>query len=219
VTLVDPQRGRSNVMSAEALEVTRFLEDMVVRQELFMLSGIARDGRQPPDGTPFATGQAAFETQLPATIQSWDGLKLNTGVAPMPAKKRSSGYAIPDHAIIFKTGNGARETAAIEFGLWIARPETQVLYATLTNRSPVYTDVQRRADFQQYLKSDPRVEVFEKAVPNAEPYAFFPRNGEVYSTMGKYVVEVLQGRSGIQAAHAQAERDIQVILDEVFAKK
>jgi multiple sugar transport system substrate-binding protein len=151
VTLVDPQRGRSNVTSAEALEVTRFLEDMVVRQEQFMLAGIARDGRQPPDGTPFATGQAAFETQLPATIQSWDALKLNSGVAPMPAKRRSSSYAIPDHTIIFKTGKGEREAAAIEFGLWVAKPETQVLYATLTNRSPVYTDVQRRQDCQQYL--------------------------------------------------------------------
>jgi ABC-type glycerol-3-phosphate transport system substrate-binding protein len=219
VVLVDVQRGRTNVTSPEALDVSRFLEDVVVRQELFVLANITRDGRPPPDGTPFASGQAAFETQLPATLQTWDSLKLNVGVAPMPAKKRSSGYAIPDHAIVFSSGKGDREGAAVQFALWITKPETQVLYATLTNRSPQYADARRLPAFQQYLKADPRVEVFEKAVPQSEPYAFFPRNGEAYAVMGRYVAEMLQGKIGLQAAHTQADREIQVILDEALAKK
>jgi ABC-type glycerol-3-phosphate transport system substrate-binding protein len=136
----------------------------------------------------------------------------------MPSRKRSSSYAIPDHAIVFSTGKGEQEAAALQFALWIARPETQVLYATLTNRSPQYADARRLPAFQQYLKADPRVEVFESAVPRSEPYAFFPRNGEAYNIMGKYVAEVLQGKSGLQAAHAQADREIQVVLDEALKR-
>jgi multiple sugar transport system substrate-binding protein len=219
VALVDVQKARAAITTPEALEVSRFLEDVIVRQELWVLANITRDGRPPPDGTPFASGAAAFETQLPATLQTWDSLKLNVGVAPMPAKKRSSSYAIPDHTIVFRSGKGDREAAGVQFALWLARPESQVQYATLTNRSPVYADARRLPAFQQYLKADPRVEVFESAVPRSEPYAFFPRNGESYTVMGRYVADMLQGKIGLQAAHAQAEREIQLILDEVFAKK
>ena len=218
VTLVDVQKAKTNVTSADALEVSRFLEDVIVRQELWVLANITRDGRPPPDGTPFASGSAAFETQLPATLQTWDAMKLNAGVAPMPTKKRSSSYAIPDHVIVFKTGKGPKEAAAIQFGLWFAKPETQVLYATLTNRSPQYADARKLPAFQQYLKADPRVEVFENAVPKAEPYAFFPRNGDAYTTMGKYVADALMGKISLQTAHTQADREIQVILDEVLKK-
>src|SRR5262249_38754611 len=209
----------TSITTPDALEVSRFLEDTIVKQELWVLANITRDGRPPPDGTPFASGGAAFETQLPATLQTWDSLKLNVGVAPMPTKKRSSSYAIPDHTIVFRSGKGDREAAGVQFALWLAKPESQVVYATLTNRSPVYNDARRLPAFQQYLKADPRVEVFENAVPKSEPYAFFPRNGDSYNVMGKYVADMLQGKIGLQAAHAQAEREIQVILDEVFAKK
>ena len=218
VVLVDVARARTNVTSADALDVTRFLEDVTVRQELFALANIARDGRPPPDGTPFASGAAAFETQLPATLQTWDALKLNVGVAPMPSKRRSSSYAIPDHTIVFQSGKGEKDEAAVQFALWVTKPETQVLYATLTNRSPQYADARKLPAFQQYLKADPRVEVFENAVPRSEPYAFFPRNGEAYNIMGKYVAEALQGKIGFQEAHTQADREIQVVLDEVLRK-
>ena len=129
------------------------------------------------------------------------------------------GPEIPDHAIVFSSGKGDKEAAAVQFALWIAKPETQVLYATLTNRSPQYADARKLPAFTQYLKADPRVEVFEKAVPQSEPYAFFPRNGEAYTIMGRYVAEMLQGKVGLQAAHTQADREIQVVLDEALAKK
>jgi ABC-type glycerol-3-phosphate transport system substrate-binding protein len=136
----------------------------------------------------------------------------------MPSKRRSSSYAIPDHTIVFQSGKGEQDEAAVQFALWVTKPETQVLYATLTNRSPQYADARKMPAFQQYLKSDPRVEVFESAVPRSEPYAFFPRNGEAYNIMGKYVAEALQGTIGLQAAHTQADREIQVVLDEVLRK-
>jgi putative NIF3 family GTP cyclohydrolase 1 type 2 len=55
-------------------------------------------------------------------------------------------------------------------------------------------------------------------VPKSEPYAFFPRNGDAYNIMGKYVADMLQGKIGLQAAHTQADREIQVVLDEALKK-
>ena len=164
----------------------------------------------PTGGTPFASGQRRRVRDAVAGHAADLGRAQARRRRGADAPAASGRPATPSRTTpsCSAPARASRETAALQLAeLWIARPETQVLYATLTNPPAAYADARRLPAFQQYLKADPRVEVFESATPQVRALRLLPPQRRGVQHHGQVRGGGAAGEERPAAAHAQADRE------------
>ena len=209
VALVDVQRARSNVTSPDALDVTRFLEDVVV--QLFALANITRDEKASPAGRdavrlgPAAAGSNAVAGH--AADLGRAQARRRRGADAQPQAVVQLRHPGPRHRVQRRQRTAASGGAAVRAVDRQAGDAGAVRHADQTATRSTPTPAGCRPS-SSTSRPTPAWRC-SRAQSQVRALRLLPRNGEAYDVMGKYVAEVLQGEEGLPQ-HTPSDRRIQV---------
>ncbi|MDA8193241.1 MAG: ABC transporter substrate-binding protein [Thermaerobacter sp.] len=137
--------------------------------------------------------------------------QVRYGAFPLPKDKYAATNIGGESLFIFNTTPAANQ-AAFEFAKYVTTPAFQIGYDTGSGYLPVSIPAENSSAYQQYLKSNPFINVFaqQMAVGRARPP--IPAYSQISADIGNAIENALYGRMSAATALNQAATQAQAAL-------
>ncbi|MBI3972599.1 MAG: extracellular solute-binding protein [Chloroflexi bacterium] len=166
-----------------------------------------------------ATGGVVFQFAVPARLPLYkkDNVDFGTTMYPIgPRNQKKEPYTVgAAYAFnVFRAANRDTEHVAALAAKWAAQRDGQMLIARLAGVPISNRSVVESAAFKQEYAKDEPYWPFIEVLPYFEPYPNYPKFQEPYDALNVQVQRVWKGEASPREAMAEAERQVQLLLDE-----
>lgn len=163
----------------------------------------------------FEKGKAASAQEGSWMVGIWAAQKpfdFGTAAIPAPADGQPATNIGGEQAVVFKS-TPAKQKAAADFLTWFDEPEQNLAWSKKTGFLPVRRSVADGQDYQQFVAQEsPDMKPFVDALATAHARPNTPKYPEVSLAFAKQIEQALNGRKSVDAALADAEREVNQIL-------
>ncbi|MBI3974054.1 MAG: extracellular solute-binding protein [Chloroflexi bacterium] len=188
-------------------EALRYLHELIYRRQAIPA---------PPPGELMRRGEGkvAFDITGNFRLPTIREAGVDVGAASIPLHKTKFTLAHGWNVAIFKVNSLDAQHAAARFAMWLNAPRFQVPFLVKGDNIPVSKGALEHKDFQAYLARDPVVKVFNEQAPHAHRVPASPSLLKAQQTLSEFIKKALTNELGLNAALSEAQRAIQLLLDE-----
>jgi len=194
------------VANAGAIAALSFWQDLITDGSVVLSSperGFELDS--------FLAGKVAMQLTGPWTLAQLDATKVDYGVIPMPTQVRQATSTGGENLFVFKS-TPQRQQAAIAFAEYVLSEAFQTEWALGTGYLPVNLRSRQNPAYLQYVAQQPVVNVFLDQAQYGRSRPIFPGYNRISDSLGRAIETVLLGKASPEAALAEAQQRLDLIL-------
>lgn len=205
--LASDNGSKVNYNGPRVVEAAQFFADLGQKYQV-MPKGIIEWGTTPKD---FFEGKTAIMWTSTGNLTNVrKHAKFAFGVAPMPSKVRGGSPTGGGNIYIFKTGNKAKEAAALEFARFVTTPEMAADWGIATGYIATRPDAWQTEAMKKYVADFPAAAVARDQLKDAVAELSTHDNQRVTKALNDALQAVLTGakqpKPALDQAQAQATR-------------
>jgi multiple sugar transport system substrate-binding protein len=164
----------------------------------------------------FEKGRAAMAQEGSWMVGLWDQdppFDFGTAELPIPEGGRQATNLGGEQAMVFKSDEATQQAAA-GFIFWFTSPKIVNEWSQQTGFLPVRRSVAESAEYERWVNENaPRLKPFIAQMPDALARPDTPLYPKVSLAFAKQVEQALNGKKSVEQALADAERDVNAILE------
>lgn len=160
----------------------------------------------------FLAGRVAMQLTGPWTLGQLGALDVDFGVMPIPVGQRPATSTGGENLFLFKS-TPEREAAALTFMDYVLSEDFQTEWAIGTGYLPVNLRSRQSQKYRDFIAQQPAVEVFLEQASVGRSRPIFPGYSRISDNLGRAIEAVLLGKATPQAALAEAQRRLDLILN------
>lgn len=193
----------------QVVEAAQFFADLSQKHEV-MPKGIIDWGTTPKD---FFEGKTAIMWTTTGNLTNVrQNAKFAFGVAPMPSKQRGGSPTGGGNIYIFKTGDKAKQAAALEFARFLTTPEFAADWGIATGYVATRPDAWETEAMKKYAAEFPPAIVARDQLKDAVAELSTHDNQRVTKVLNDALQAVLTGAKPAQPALDQAQAEASRVL-------
>lgn len=161
----------------------------------------------------FLAGRVAMQLTGPWTLGQLGPLDVDFGVMPIPAGTRPATSTGGENLFLFKS-TPEREAAALTFMEYVLSEAFQTEWAIGTGYLPVNVRSRQSQAYKDFIAEQPTVEVFLEQAPYGRSRPVFPGYSRISEHLGRAIEAVLLSKSTPSEALEEAQRRLDLILNQ-----
>lgn len=200
------QKDSPNLVNDGAIAALQFGADLV-EDGVAMLSPPER-GYEIDD---FIDGKVAMQITGPWTLAQLKLTNVDYDVFPIPVAKQSAAVIGGENLFVFKT-TPEREQASLKFLEYVLSEEFQTTWALETGYLPVNTKSQQSEAYQNFVGSNPVVQVFLDQMQYAKSRPIIPQYNRLSENLGRAIEASLLKKQTPEEALKRSQQRLELVF-------
>ncbi len=201
------KEGQPNLVNQGAIAALQFGADLV-QDGVAILSPPER-GYEIDD---FIEGKVAMQITGPWTLAQLKSTNIDYDVFPIPVAQKPAAVIGGENLFVFKT-TPEREQASLRFLEYVLSEEFQTAWALGTGYLPVNTKSQQSEDYQNFVESNPVVQVFLDQMQWAKSRPIIPQYNRLSENLGRAIEASLLGKQTPEEALKRSQQRLELVFN------
>ncbi|MGB5632032.1 MAG: extracellular solute-binding protein, partial [Waterburya sp.] len=201
------KEGQPNLVNQGAIAALQFGADLV-QDGVAILSPPER-GYEIDD---FIEGKVAMQITGPWTLAQLKSTNIDYDVFPIPVAQKPAAVIGGENLFVFKTTT-EREQASLRFLEYVLSEEFQTAWALGTGYLPVNTKSQQSEDYQNFVESNPVVQVFLDQMQWAKSRPIIPQYNRLSENLGRAIEASLLGKQTPEEALKRSQQRLELVFN------
>jgi len=159
----------------------------------------------------FIAGKVAMQVTGPWTLAQLKSTDIDYGVFPIPKANQPAAVIGGENLFVFKT-DSKREQASLRFLEYVLSEDFQTEWALKTGYLPVNIKSQQSQAYQDFVESNPVVQVFLDQMQWAKSRPIIPQYNRLSENLGRAIEATLLGKQTPEEALKRSQQRLELIF-------